>query len=77
VLGVRAFADFSRTPSGFQRPTPDLGEHSSALLRDLGVAEDRIQALLATGAIFEPFHVDPAQAKSARTGNDNAALSTQ
>jgi len=77
VVGVRAFADFSRTPSGFQRPTPDLGEHSSALLRDLGLPQDRIAALLATGAIFEPFHVDPAQAKSARTGNDNAALSTQ
>ncbi len=77
VLGVRAYADFSRTPAGFQRPTPDLGEHSSSLLADLGFAPDRIAALLASGAIFEPTHVGSVLAKSARTGNDNAALSVQ
>lgn len=26
---------------------------------------------------FEPFHIDPSKAKSARAGDDNAALSTQ
>ncbi|WP_293383387.1 CoA transferase [Phenylobacterium sp.] len=77
VCGVRSYADFSRTPAGFRRPTPDLGEQSSAILRELGVAEDRIAGLLATGAIFEPVHIDPARAKSARAGNDNAALSVQ
>ncbi|MGZ6013868.1 MAG: CoA transferase, partial [Caulobacteraceae bacterium] len=77
VVGVRAYADFSRTPAGFQRPTPDLGEHSSRLLAELGFAPERIESLLATGAIFEPVHIDAALAKSARTGNDNAALSVQ
>jgi crotonobetainyl-CoA:carnitine CoA-transferase CaiB-like acyl-CoA transferase len=75
ILGVRAYADFSRTPAGFQHPTPDLGEHSTALLTELGVAPDRIAALLASGAVFEPVHIAPHQAKSARVGNDNAALS--
>ena len=77
IVGVRAYADFSRTPAGFPRPTPDLGEHSSSLLAELGVSPERIAALLATGAIFEPAHVDAALAKSARTGNDNAALQVQ
>jgi crotonobetainyl-CoA:carnitine CoA-transferase CaiB-like acyl-CoA transferase len=77
IIGVRAYADFSRTPAGFQRPTPDLGEHSSSLLSELGYTSERIAALLATGAIFEPAHVDAAMAKSARTGNDNAALQVQ
>ena len=75
VIGVRAYADFSRTPSGFRHPTPDLGEHSTALLREFGVAEDRIAALLATGAVFESAHLGSVLAKSARVGNDNAALS--
>ncbi len=75
ILGVRAYADFSRTPAGFQHPTPDLGEHSTALLAELGVAPDQIAALLASGAIFEQAHVAPHLAKSARVGNDNAALS--
>jgi crotonobetainyl-CoA:carnitine CoA-transferase CaiB-like acyl-CoA transferase len=75
ILGVRAYADFSRTPAGFQHPTPDLGEHSTALLAEFGVAPDRIAALLANGAVFEPAHIAPHLAKSARVGNDNAALS--
>jgi len=74
-IGVRAYADFSRTPAGFQHPTPDLGEHSTALLAELGMPPERIAALLASGAVFEPAHVAPHLAKSARTGNDNAALS--
>jgi crotonobetainyl-CoA:carnitine CoA-transferase CaiB-like acyl-CoA transferase len=77
ILGVRSYADFSRTPAGFQRPTPDLGEHSSALLAELGVSPERIAALVASGAVFEPVHIAQHLAKSARTGNDNAALSVQ
>jgi crotonobetainyl-CoA:carnitine CoA-transferase CaiB-like acyl-CoA transferase len=77
IVGVRSYADFSRTPAGFQHPTPDLGEHSSALLAEFGVSAERIAALLATGAVFEPVHIAPHLAKSARTGNDNAALSVQ
>lgn len=53
MISVRAYADFSRTPSGFNRPTPDLGQHTVEVLREWGVAEDRIRALMASGAIFE------------------------
>jgi crotonobetainyl-CoA:carnitine CoA-transferase CaiB-like acyl-CoA transferase len=48
----RAYADFSRTPSGFARPTPDIGQHSAEILRDWGVPESRIATLLSTGAVF-------------------------
>ncbi len=75
ILSVRAYSDFSRTPAGFQRPTPDLGEHSVPLLGELGLAPDQIAALMASGVIFEPSQVAPHLAKSARVGNDNAALS--
>jgi len=54
---------------------PDLGEHSTALLAEFGIAPERIAELLATGSVFEPAHVTAHVAKSARTGNDNAALS--
>lgn len=77
IVGVRSYADFSRTPAGFAFPTPDLGEHSSALLADLGLSPERIAALMAAGAVFEPVHIASHLAKSARTGNDNAALSVQ
>ena len=53
-VSARAYADFSRTPSGFTLPTPDLGEHTRQVLADYGVAEDRVAAMLATGAAFEP-----------------------
>jgi crotonobetainyl-CoA:carnitine CoA-transferase CaiB-like acyl-CoA transferase len=77
LVGVRSYADFSLTPGGFQRPTPDLGEHSSALLAELGVPPERIERLLATGAIFEPIHLSPSLAKSARPGDGGIALATQ
>lgn len=77
IVGVRSYADFSRTPAGFQRPTPDLGEHSTALLAEFGVSPAQIEALLATGTVFGPAHVAAHTPKSARTGNDNAALSVQ
>jgi len=75
IVGVRSYADFSRTPAGFARPTPDLGEHSTALLAELGLPPERIEALMATGAVFEPAHIASHLAKSARVGNDNQALS--
>ena len=77
IVGVRGYADFSRTLGGFSRPTPDCGEHTRELLAELGIAPERIAALLADGAIFEPAHLSAGLAKSARTGNDNAALSVQ
>jgi crotonobetainyl-CoA:carnitine CoA-transferase CaiB-like acyl-CoA transferase len=52
AIGVRGFADLSRTPRGFRCPTPDLGEHSVELLTDWGIAPQRIEALVASGAVF-------------------------
>jgi crotonobetainyl-CoA:carnitine CoA-transferase CaiB-like acyl-CoA transferase len=77
VLSVRAYADFSRVGSGFTRPTPDLGEHSAELLRDLGVAEERIEALFASGAVFGATEHASRLAKSARPGDGGVALATQ
>ena len=77
VVSVRAYADFSRTPSGFAYPTPDLAEHTSELLREFGIGEDRIAALFATGAVFEPAHLTGQSAKSARPGDGGSALMTQ
>jgi crotonobetainyl-CoA:carnitine CoA-transferase CaiB-like acyl-CoA transferase len=77
LIGVRRYADFSRTPAGFPHPSPDLGQHSTELLAELGVAPDRIAALMATGAVFEPAHVASALAKSARPGDGGVALAVQ
>lgn len=54
MLSVRAYADFARGSSGFQRPTPDLGQHSGELLEEMGYSHARIAELLAAGAIFGP-----------------------
>jgi crotonobetainyl-CoA:carnitine CoA-transferase CaiB-like acyl-CoA transferase len=77
LLSVRAYADFSRVGSGFTRPTPDLGEHSAELLRELGVAEERIAALFASGAVFGATQHASRLAKSARPGDGGVALATQ
>ncbi len=49
---ARAYADFSRTPGGFRRPTPDLWEHTSDVLGEFGLGEDQVGELIATGAVF-------------------------
>jgi crotonobetainyl-CoA:carnitine CoA-transferase CaiB-like acyl-CoA transferase len=52
AVSARSYGDFSRTGSGFTRPTPDLGQHSAEVLADFGVAAGRIAELMATGAVF-------------------------
>lgn len=52
ALSARSYADFSRTPSGFPHPTPDLGQHSAEVLAAYGIAPDRLAALLASGAVL-------------------------
>jgi crotonobetainyl-CoA:carnitine CoA-transferase CaiB-like acyl-CoA transferase len=52
MIGARAFADFARTPGGFQRPTPEIGEHSREILEQAGLPAGRIEALFASGAVF-------------------------
>jgi crotonobetainyl-CoA:carnitine CoA-transferase CaiB-like acyl-CoA transferase len=77
MISVRSYADFARGPGGFTRPTPDIGEHTAEILRGIGVTEDRIEALFATGAIFEAGHVAALASKSARPGDGGVALMTQ
>jgi crotonobetainyl-CoA:carnitine CoA-transferase CaiB-like acyl-CoA transferase len=77
MISVRSYADFSRGPGGFRHPTPDLGEHSGELLRELGIAPERIEALFASGAVFEPAEHMTRLAKSARPGDGGVALMTQ
>ena len=52
VISPRGFADFQRTPAGFRYPTPDLGQHSVALLSEIGITQERLSNLLAAGAVF-------------------------
>ena len=54
AVGVRSYADFDRTPGGFRHPVPDAGEQTRQVLADFGLAPERIEALLAAGAVFEP-----------------------
>jgi crotonobetainyl-CoA:carnitine CoA-transferase CaiB-like acyl-CoA transferase len=75
-VSVRAFADFSRTPSGYILPTPDLGEHTAEVLESFGVPPGEIAALFATGAVFGPDAAVARMSKSARPGDGGAALAT-
>ncbi|MEX3967864.1 CaiB/BaiF CoA transferase family protein [Paraburkholderia sp. EG286B] len=45
---------FSRTPGGFDRAGPLLGEHTVEILREAGIDESRITAMLANGSIAQP-----------------------
>ena len=71
AVSVRAFADFSRTPGGFRYPVPEAGEHSRTVLAEFGLAADRIDQLIADGAVFEPA------ASRAHLRDGGAALFTQ
>ena len=42
---------FSETPGTFRRPAPGLGEHTGALLAELGIAPDRQAELRERGVI--------------------------
>lgn len=52
MITATAFSTFSRTPTGFTHPTPELAEHSAEILGEYGLAPDRIAALMAAGAVF-------------------------
>ncbi|HMA14961.1 MAG TPA: CoA transferase [Kiloniellaceae bacterium] len=42
---------FSATPGGLERPAPVLGQHSRAVLAELGYAEDDVERMIAAGAV--------------------------
>jgi formyl-CoA transferase len=49
---ARPAARFEGTPSEIARPAPLLGEHSTAILAELGFAEEQIQELVDAKAVF-------------------------
>jgi len=44
---------FDRTPARIDRGAPLVGQHTSEILAELGVDQDRVQSLLASGAVAE------------------------
>ncbi|MFL5295399.1 MAG: CaiB/BaiF CoA transferase family protein [Phenylobacterium sp.] len=54
MMTVRGYAEFTRTPGGLFHPTPDPGEHTREILAQSGLAPNAIEALFASGAVFEP-----------------------
>jgi crotonobetainyl-CoA:carnitine CoA-transferase CaiB-like acyl-CoA transferase len=48
---VHKYAEWSRTPGGFRRRSPLLGEHTTEVLAECGFDEGRIDQLLASGAV--------------------------
>ncbi len=59
VHAVRSFAEFGRTPGGFVRGAPGLGEDGEALLRELGFDDLRLSALADAGAARLPLTARP------------------
>lgn len=51
VLGLPT--TLSRTPGAVRTPAPAKGEHTEAILRELGVSEEEIQQLRAAGVVAE------------------------
>jgi len=43
-------ASYGKTPGAIRRLPPRLGEHSAEVLREIGLGEDEVAALLASGA---------------------------
>jgi formyl-CoA transferase/CoA:oxalate CoA-transferase len=53
ILGARGYGEFSGTPCAFRRPSPELGQHSAEVLRECGLAPERIAALTASGVVLD------------------------
>jgi crotonobetainyl-CoA:carnitine CoA-transferase CaiB-like acyl-CoA transferase len=53
VIGVKRYGDFKGSPCAFLRPSPELAQHSREVLSGYGFSPDRIERLLASGAVFD------------------------
>jgi formyl-CoA transferase len=53
IRGPKHLGAFARTPGGYQRRSPLVGEHSVEVLRDCGFNEERISELLAAGVVHQ------------------------
>jgi crotonobetainyl-CoA:carnitine CoA-transferase CaiB-like acyl-CoA transferase len=52
-VNERPYASFSRSPSGYQRPEPGLGEHSFEILAEWGIDHERIRRLAEDGVVMK------------------------
>ena len=52
TIGARTFADFSRTHHVMTKPVPDIGQHTTEVLRSFGIDDRRIINLAAQGVVF-------------------------
>ncbi len=59
LMGVRSFAEFERTPGGFVRRAPLLGEHDAEVLTQLGFRAERIARLRADGVLGGALPASP------------------
>jgi crotonobetainyl-CoA:carnitine CoA-transferase CaiB-like acyl-CoA transferase len=50
VRHIKVPVTFHKTPGGLTRHAPRLGEHSGEILREAGLTEEEIQALMTGGA---------------------------
>lgn len=67
-LRMPAFpVNFGATPAGLHRHAPRLGEHTLEVLREAGLAEERIRALIQSGAAV-------AEGRAASAGSDQEAV---
>jgi len=48
----RPYATFARSPVGYDRPEPGLGQHSFEVLADYGIEPARIQRLADDGVVM-------------------------
>ncbi len=53
IRQARPAARFERSPTHNPRPAPGLGEHSTAILRELGYTDGDVDALVASGLIID------------------------
>ena len=51
LYGPRGYAEFSRTPGGFRRTAPLLGEHGAEVLSESGVDAERCARLVRDGVL--------------------------